>query len=458
MRPTDPAGEGLRETLGELCTVPTVSLATRTREAEARAIVATVDRLVERGVSRSDMTIVVRDVDAYEAPLQRASRRYGLTLSIWTQIRLKRTIPYRLAVAVVSLLAAREQTGGGAIASEIILDPLRYEWVPPSDTKWSGDETSSPESCAAVSGDTVDSANWPFEPPVVDALARAVAGENHTVSGWGDRFEQVEARTKPDLTSYVDWVSTLPATPSPPDIPAMLGPLLDAYRQVVMPHRQASDDPTLTGTATSARSLARMEELTIELAEKYDSWLADGYGERSWTTVAELLDAIASTVPGRREYATARSVDVMEANDVWGLDLPYVIAAGLVDGEWPRPPESTYPAALRERLRANQGLATALRPRSGWTEAGELDQFADAVVAASEGLVCTRFTRDSDGVETRPSPYLRALDPQPVDASAVERLVGDPGELPPEIVAMVESATAPMGVESRTGDPDGGEE
>ncbi|GAB3420008.1 hypothetical protein GCM10027435_22150 [Haloparvum alkalitolerans] len=446
---TSPAGG--EDGLDALADAPVATLVARTRAAEARAVVACVDGLVSAGVSPSDVTVVVRDVDAYEAPLRRAARRYEVTLSVWTQLRLKRTIPYRLTRAVVSLLAERERTGG-AVGADALLAPLRFEWVPPADEANSG--LSDP---------------FPVDSAALGALARRTGEAKHPVAGWSDEVRRIADGTDasgPDadgtpeadapgsspqelagladaLERYAAWVEPASATPGPHDLDALLSPVFEAYRTRVMPARRDADDATLTGTARTARALDRMGELTGELADKYGDWIADGYAPRSWATVADLLDAIATTVPGRREYATARSVDVMEANDVWGLDLPYVVAAGLVDGEWPRPPESAFPAALRRLLGTTDGPGAALRPRAGWTEAGELDQFADTVAAASEGLVCTRFAADADGIDVRPSPYVQAVDGTPVGRDALDRLVGPDRELPEPIVAMVDRTAAP---------------
>lgn len=460
MTPPGTPSSGDEGALAALADVPVATLVARTRAAEARAVVACVDGLVAAGVSPSDVTVVVRDVDAYEGPLRRAARRYGVTLSVWTQLRLDRTVPYRLTRAVVALLAERERTEG-AVGADALLAPLRFEWVPPADGAAS-------EDCDA----------FPVDPAALGALARRASGESRAVADWPDAVRRMAAETNTTeaaaadgvagvgvddadtsrlaeladaLDRYAAWVGAAPATPGPHDLDILLSPVFEAYRTRVMPARRAADDATLTDTARTARALDRMSELTGELADKYGDWVADGYAPRSWATVADLLDAIATTVPGRREYATARSVDVMEANDVWGLDLPYVVAAGLVDGEWPRPPESTFPAALRRLLRTTDGPGAALRPRAGWTEAGELDQFADTVAAASEGLVCTRFAVDADGIEVRPSPYLRAVDATRVDRDALDRLIGPDRELPAPVAAMADPGAAAVG---EGGDPD----
>ncbi len=388
---------------------------------------ATVAGLTARGVSPSDVTVVVRDADQYEDPLRRAANRYGVTLNFWIQLRLKRTLPYRLAVAVVNLLVAREESD--LLPADALLAPLRFQWTPP--------EATSPE---AEAPDTAG--DWPLSAETVEALSRRVAGERHRVAAWRNRIGDVTGGDS-RFDAYVEWLDGCPSSPDPDDVRETLVPLFDAYRKRVLPMRQA-DDATLTETARTARALARLVEdgdgLVGELAVKYRSWLDDDYGEQSWATVRELCDALATTVPGRREYPTARAVDVMEANDVWGLSIPYVIVAGLVDGEWPRPPDSEFPAGFRERVSDTEGVGENVRPRSGWTEGREFDQFADAVVAASEALVVTRHEYDFDGVERPPSPYVRLLDPTPVDDPEVDTLLAE-RQLPPRLAAISEEAS-----------------
>lgn len=84
--------------------VPVASLAAGTRREEARAAMALVAALVDCGISPSDVTVVVRDIDPYEEPLTRAARRYGVTPTFWTQLRLKRTLLYQLTVATIGAL------------------------------------------------------------------------------------------------------------------------------------------------------------------------------------------------------------------------------------------------------------------------------------------------------------------------------------------------------------------
>lgn len=420
--------------------VPVASLAAGTRHDEARAAMALVAALVDRGISPSDVTVVVRDVDPYEEPLTRAARRYEVTPTFWTQLRLKRTLPYQLTVATIGALTAAEAVDNGeemptdsesvSLDIEPLLAPLKFEWCPPA----------AADAASSYPNDT----GWPIDQRTVAMTCETAAGETGSPSEW--RHQLAEAGVDDRVLTYGDWLADQPTSPTADELTGVLLPILETYREVVLPERHAADDTTLTETARTARALARLaggdgaseEGLVGECAGKYADWLADGYAKRSWATVAELVDTIATTVPGRREYATARSVDVMEANDTWGLNLPYVIAVGLVDGEWPRPPESCFPAAIRERLRGTEGPASGLRSRSGWTAGRELDQFIDTLRAASKGLVLTRFQRDADGVETLPSPYLVALNAPELACEAVDKLAGPDRVLPGELDAMLD--------------------
>jgi ATP-dependent helicase/nuclease subunit B len=214
----------------------------------------------------------------------------------------------------------------------------------------------------------------------------------------------------------------------------------------VVPLRQADDTAPFTQTAQAARAVARLSQagdgdgLITEIVEKYRTWLEADYCECSWATVKQLCDDIATTLPGRREVPTARSVDVMEANDVWGLSLPYVIVAGLVDGEWPQPPDSVFPAAARERLSETGGPARNVRPRSGWTERRDFDQFADVVAATETALIMTYHKSDLDGIPQQPSPYIQQLETTSISDTEIENMLSD-CILPQQILELAEGDT-----------------
>ena len=96
---------------------------------------------------------------------------------------------------------------------------------------------------------------------------------------------------------------------------------------------------------------------------------------------------------------------------MWALDVPYVIAVGLVDTEWPRTVDSAIPSLSRAALaQSGHQRASAVRPHSSWTTARDHDHFVSTVDAARDLLVVTRFAADSEGVEQRPSRFLDDLE------------------------------------------------
>ena len=88
---------------GELAppSCPVVELTAPTRREEARAVMATIREVRDRGVDVRDIVVVARDLDPYEQPLTRAAIQYGVTPVFWTQLRVTRTEPY----AVMSMPA-----------------------------------------------------------------------------------------------------------------------------------------------------------------------------------------------------------------------------------------------------------------------------------------------------------------------------------------------------------------
>ncbi|WP_139173660.1 hypothetical protein [Natrialba sp. SSL1] len=434
--------------------VPAFEAVAQTREAEARLAMALVSALLDQGVSESDVTVVVRDIDDYEEPLTRGGRRYGVTPTFWTTLRLKRTIPYQLLQSLCDLLQARETDT--PVTAETLFSPLEYGWVDPQI------DVEKP----IPLGESVETNGWPVPVATVRDGIRLAAEESYRIGQWQERLgdlataagdteaddiagETVSCGSKFD--SYLGWLDNVARTPNPTDVRQTLLPVLDAYAVGALPERQAIDDDTKLDVAQSVRAVDRLgahpdstqftvdgrslhahDGMVPELADKYEQWLEAGYVDPSWRSVADLFDQLATVVPGRREHPTAHAIDVMEANDVWGLELPYVVSVGLVDGEWPQPPDSVVPAAIRQRLRGLSKPERQLRPRSGWTESRELDFFADTVAAASEALVCTRYRRDTDGVEQSMSPYLRVLPTRTIAPDDTDQLIST-GSLPAAI-------------------------
>lgn len=393
--------------LDRVAVPPSVELVARTRQAEARAAVATAAGLFEHGVPPSDVAITTADVDRYEDALRRAANRYGVTVAVWTPLRLERTVPYRF---VASTLAALAQLEAGSVAVDALAEPLRLGWVPPSDDR-------GPISAAAV-----------------DAVTRRHPDADHPVDEWLPRVAASDLG--PGQTShwvaYLNWLDAQPRSPSPDDVLDTLRPAMAAFDDAVLPDR-LTDEP-VSDVAETVRGFDRTDELLRMVRKRYGKWLSAGRTAREWDAVAELLDAFATTLPGRRELPTAAAVDVKEANDVWALDVPYVIAVGLVDSEWPRSTATAVPGGVRTAVARTDGRGIdAVRPHSTWTDARDRDHFASAVDAASTLFVATRHVEDPDGVERRPSRFLADLDTTLPDDESVERLVENPAALPEPI-------------------------
>ncbi|WP_254271014.1 hypothetical protein [Haloarcula marina] len=410
-------------TLESLVDATVTELIARTRDEEARAVAALVDGVLQSGVSPSDIAVVARDADAYERHLARAMPVYGRHLSVWTQLDLDQSLPYRLVVATCDLLAAAATDD---VDAATLCRPLRLQWTAPRGTG------SSPVSHAGLS-----------------AVERAIGdGEPASLSEWTERLlREVDSdeTARRRVLGLVNWCRQQPTTPAPEDVVGVLGPIADAFDDNVLPKRADRDGPDYTETARTARAVERVagvdgdDHLLRETRAKYDDWLARSHVERSWETVRDVLDAIATARPGRREHDNAERIDVLDATDTWLRTYPYVVAVGFVDGEWPRRPRGALPAEFRTAVvDGDSQAARHLGVRGAWTEAREYDHLADAVSTASAHLVVTRFTEDVDGVAYQRSPLLDGLEPAVVGADEYNRLIAGTG-LPDRLAATVES-------------------
>ncbi|WP_435361567.1 hypothetical protein [Haloarchaeobius sp. DFWS5] len=368
-------------------TVDATELVAPTRTEEARLALEVVDQLLAEGVSPSDVLVVARDVATYERVLQRASRQNGQTVSVWTQLRLTETLPYALVTSLCGALDASD----GRVDAATLLRPLAVEWVAPTATDWM-------PAVRELDG---------LQRELGDAPPRSLA-EWETAVAAANGSGAADGR----LAALVEWLDEHPASPRPADVRTAFLPVLSTYRDLVLPTHLDQDTPALDETTETARALVRVEELVDEVALKYEEWLDRGYTEESWEAVRYLFETVATVTPGRREHANAAVVDVVDATDTWLRDVPYVVAVGLVDGEWPQTPEGLLPVALRDAILAGETPAVrTLAPLERWTEAREVDHFADAVSTATRHLVCTRFQRDTDGTAAARSPFLDWLSP-----------------------------------------------
>jgi len=390
---------------------PVVELVGQTRHEEARIAVATAAGLLENGVSPSDIAITAVDLDPYEDLLERAAKRYGLTLAVWTPLNLKRTCPYQFAASLLAALRGRSE---GPLDIETLGKPLRLGWVSPQN----------------------QSLDEPLPADLVDRIVDRYHGTTLSITDWKREIAEsdLQSETKRYVIGYFNWLGTQPQQPSPDAVSDTIVEAMEAYEHAVLPS-EAGTEP-VSDLAETLRGFDRTMTLLETVQQRYSKWLDYGRTERSWRVVEELLDAFATTLPGRRELPTAAAIDVKEANDLWALEVPYVIAVGLVDTEWPRPIDSPVPSVSRAAISHQEGPKSGVRPHSSWTTARDHDHFVSAAAAASDLFVVTRFATDADGVDQQPSRFLDNLEPTHI-TDGVADLIGDPSMLPETIAKSV---------------------
>ncbi|MFC6613739.1 hypothetical protein ACFQAS_01985 [Halopenitus salinus] len=382
---------------------PTVEIVSSTQREEARSAMAVVAALCDQDVSIRDVAVVVRDLDPYEEPLFRAAIQYGLTPVFWTQLRVTRTRPYALVDAVCETLSE------SSIELDTLLRPLELGWSP--------------------TGEVSDT--WPIDPATVSKAIRRLPRESRTTRGWKDVIE-ASGDVDDRIWKYVDWVSAAP-DPEPGLVRELLSDVIEGYAEHGLPETKATDSPALLDTETDARAVVRIRTLVEQLSHKYADRLDKKTVEQSWDDVAELASVIVTQRPGRREHSNARAVDVLEANDVWALDVPYVVALGLTAERWPQPPESVLPPEFREAVFRGEGRSRLLAPQPAWAGGRDRDQFVDTLRAASRCAVVMRHTRTTDGEDVPRSPFLEYLDNEHVSEASRSQLVGTDRDLPPEL-------------------------
>lgn len=388
-----------------------------TPEAEARLAAAVVAGHLRNGVSPSDVLVVARDAAEYERPLRRAARRHGISLAVWAQLPVERTIPYRQFDAVCNLL------GADAVDPDGLLAPLEFRWVPPAERRG-------------------ESAAWPLSTARIGALREALDADSaRSVEEWSARIDaavddgNLAAPDAAALRTLLDWARDQPETPDPSALHWTFQPVIEAGREVALPAVFADDATDLARSSRYARALSRIEELLTDTRAKYGEWLDAGDVPRSWLAVADLAERVVSTRPGRREHANAAAVDVIDATDAWLREVPHVVAVGLVDGVWPRRVESVFPEAFRQAVVAGDSAAARRLAVPGrWTATREADHLAAGLGAASETLACTRYRRDREGTAMERSALLDAVSTRRVDESAAQSLL-TAGTLPDALAA-----------------------
>ncbi|MFC7137715.1 hypothetical protein ACFQRB_17095 [Halobaculum litoreum] len=303
-----------------------------TREAEARRVVEVVADHVDEGTSLSDIVVVAPDLSRYEAALTDAAGAFDLQTAAWTQLPLTDTLPYRLVAAVCRVLV------DAPCSRATLLAPLEYEWVHP--------EAADPA---------------PVPTPALARLARELPEEERSLAEWNDLVAETEPPRS--VTRYLGWVAATRdgPDPTPQTVRRTLSGIVDRYEEAVLPRRRDRDDEALGATARTTRSVVRMRDLVTQAAATYDDRLETGM-EPSWRAVDRIAETVAGYRAGRREHANARALDLVEANDTWGLSRPVVIVVGLRDGEWLRAHESVLTDALAQRVLAGDGGGNAQPP------------------------------------------------------------------------------------------------
>lgn len=373
------ASTALSRPLGE-SPVDTIELRTRTRAEEARTALGVVSALTDRGVSLSEILIVVRDLDTYESDLTHAADRVGVSVDYWTQLRVSQTRLFQLIEGVCHVF------GSSNIGRDELLRPLSLYWVPI--TRGRG--------------------GWPVEQHTVEQYRDVLPDERHTPTEWVGVVDDLDVDDR--LETFIDWVVEAPH-PNPATVASILGRLIDAYEETVLPVITDTDRPDRTHTEREAQAVTRLRTLVEgQLEHKFEDRLDEGVFDETWGSVAELCRLIVTQRPGRREHSNARVVDVVESNDVWGKTTSYVIAVGLVDGIWPQPMGSPLPAPFQQ-LVLDGDEVEQLAPRVSWTDGRDRDHFSETLHAASEAVILTRHTEGYDGGEKHPSPYLEWIDP-----------------------------------------------
>jgi ATP-dependent helicase/nuclease subunit B len=377
-----------------------------TPESEARIATGIVAGHLRNGVSPSDVLVVARDAAEYERPLRRAARRHGISLAVWAQLPVERTIPYRQFDAVCSLLGAE------ALDLDELLAPLEFRWVPPTERRH-------------------ESTAWPLSTAGIGALREALDPDSErSIDEWAEHVDvavhngELADTDAAPLRILLDWARDQPDTPEPSALHRTYEPVIEASRDVALPAVFVDDGTDLARTSRYARALSRIEELLTDTRAKYGEWLDAGDVPRSWLAIADLAERVVSTRPGRREHANAAAVDVIDATDAWLREVPHLVAVGLVDGIWPRRVESVLPEAFRRAVvSGDSAAARRLAVPGRWTAARETDHLAAGLGAASETLACTRYRRDREGTAMERSPLLDSVPTQRVDDSATQSLL-----------------------------------
>jgi len=413
---TSPARLGLSKPL-KSPDVPVVEMVSTTRRNESRSVMALIAALLDQDVPVRDIVVVVRDLDPYEEPLFRAALQHSVVPIFWTQLRVTQTRPFNLLVSICDALAA------DSVDKHTLLQPLGHRWTPP------GENTST----------------WPMKPKAVQRTKSTLPDDTRTLTEWVDwtvESDEVDNR----IETFAQWLDDVPE-PQPATVASVLKDVVDAYATYGLPETQAADSPALLDTETDARAVLRVQTLVEQLHHKFSDRLNEGAAEQTWADVGELSTLIATQRPGRREHSHARAVDVLEANDVWGLDIPYVITVGLTASEWPQVTDSTTQPEFEEAILRGNSEACKLSPDTSWTDARDRDHFEDTLDAASRGIIMTRHEETTSGDVVHPSQFLQFVETEVVPDTEIQQLRSPERDVPGAVRAML-----PESMETETDD------
>lgn len=390
--------------------VPSVLLEAHTPTTEARAAMTVVATLHERGVPIRDIVVVAPEIASYESQLRQAAIRHGIPATMWTQLTLTETEPYRLCAAVCAVLEAADDR---PVPIETVCAPLQHGWLPPT---------------PAVD----ESETWPIETATLQHICETAPAIERSCTVWIDWLRDADP-VPSQLTSYAAWLRAQPTSPTPTAVMDVLGGVIDRYDARRLPQLWEQDDPALTDTERAVRAVARLNELIERVAGKFGEWITADRATASWATVAQLLESLATQRPGRREHGNARALDVIEAADAWGRSDPYVIAIGLTEGHWPPRTEPPLPHAVQHAVIDGGDGLEGLAPQMQWRGYRAADRLAETVQAATSGLILTRHTQTRAGVPAAPSPFLDDLTLETVEPATVQALLSTERSIPPAL-------------------------
>jgi len=217
-------------------------------------------------------------------------------------------------------------------------------------------------------------AEWPIEPAAVHRARIMLPNGPRSIPEW---IEVIDSTDGADdrIRRFAEWIAAAPPL-EPVSVASLLGEVVEGYAERGLPETKVADSPALLDTETDARAIVRVRTLVRQLRHKFADRLEEDAIERSWADVADLAGVIATQRPGRREHSNARALDVFEANDIWALDVPYVIGVGMTAEEWPQPSRSPLPPEFQEAIlggrerrgrsrRSRRGSAAATAISSG---------------------------------------------------------------------------------------------